>query len=147
MAYFGSLYLLVHLNALRSGIGSLPGPEIDAIAPVGPRILLIAPYSGYAAAAAVGLVLALLRSGEVWVTDWVDARLVPAAAGGFGLADQLRLARPEQYLAAVARQSLRLGDAVRCHYGAAVQQGRFQVHSLQEYQAVLRDDERSEVQA
>ncbi len=41
--YFGSLYLLVHLNAMRSGIGSLPAPEIDAIAPVLRRIALISP--------------------------------------------------------------------------------------------------------
>jgi TRAP transporter 4TM/12TM fusion protein len=43
LVYFGSLYLLVHLNALRSGIGSLPAAEIDAIESVGRRILLIAP--------------------------------------------------------------------------------------------------------
>jgi TRAP transporter 4TM/12TM fusion protein len=43
LAYFGALFLLVHLNAMRSGIGSLPAAEIDAIASIGRRILLIAP--------------------------------------------------------------------------------------------------------
>jgi TRAP transporter 4TM/12TM fusion protein len=54
LAYFGSLYLLVHLNALRSGIGSLPVAEIDAIAPVLRRILLIAPPLALIGAFAIG---------------------------------------------------------------------------------------------
>ena len=54
LAYFGSLYLLVHLNALRSGIGSLPAAEIDAIAPVVRRILLILPPLALIGAFAVG---------------------------------------------------------------------------------------------
>lgn len=60
LAYYGSLYLLVHLKALASGIGSLPAAEIDAIEPIGKRILLILPplaligafASGYDAAMA-----------------------------------------------------------------------------------------------
>lgn len=43
LAYFGSLYLLVHLKALKSGIGSLPAADIDAIAPVLRRIVLLLP--------------------------------------------------------------------------------------------------------
>ncbi len=54
LAYFGSLYLLVHLNAMRSGIGSLPAAEIDAIASVGKRILLIAPPLALIGAFAIG---------------------------------------------------------------------------------------------
>ena len=54
LAYFGSLYLLVHLNALRSGIGSLPAAEIDAIAPVLRRILLITPPLALIGAFAMG---------------------------------------------------------------------------------------------
>ena len=46
LAYFGALYLLVHLNAMRSGIGSLPAAEIDAIAPIGRRMLLILAAAG-----------------------------------------------------------------------------------------------------
>ena len=68
IAYFGSLYVLVHLNACRSGIGSLPGAEIDAIASVTRRILLLLPpialiaafASGYdaAMAAVIGMIVA-----------------------------------------------------------------------------------------
>ncbi len=56
------------------------------------RIILLAPHSGFAASVLSPLVAALLTVGEVWVTDWRDARLVPAAAGGLGLAQQTGLA-------------------------------------------------------
>ncbi len=56
------------------------------------RILLLAPHSGLAASALSPLVAALLTLGEVWITDWRDARLVPASAGGFDLARQADLA-------------------------------------------------------
>jgi TRAP transporter 4TM/12TM fusion protein len=54
LAYFGALFLLVHLNAIRSGIGSLPAAEIDAIESIGRRILLIAPPLALIAAFAMG---------------------------------------------------------------------------------------------
>jgi poly(3-hydroxybutyrate) depolymerase len=55
------------------------------------RILLAAPYSGYATTVLSGLIAALIEDATVIVTDWRDARLVPAAAGAFDLADQVRL--------------------------------------------------------
>jgi TRAP transporter 4TM/12TM fusion protein len=54
VVYFGALYLLVHLNALRSGIGSLPAAEIDAIHSIGKRLMLISPPLALIAAFAVG---------------------------------------------------------------------------------------------
>ncbi|MFO1069500.1 MAG: hypothetical protein U1E14_13360 [Geminicoccaceae bacterium] len=68
--------------------------------PGGPSrpILLAAPHSGYAAAVMSPLAIALLGAGEVWVTDWIDARLVPAGEGRFGLAEQTAL------LAGLARE-------------------------------------------
>jgi poly(3-hydroxybutyrate) depolymerase len=56
------------------------------------RILLLAPHSGFAASVLSPLAAALLTLGEVWVTDWRDARLVPASAGSFDLAQQTALA-------------------------------------------------------
>lgn len=53
------------------------------------RHLLIAPCSGYATAVLSPLAALLAIDGEVLVTDWIDARLVPAAAGPFGLAEQV----------------------------------------------------------
>ena len=55
------------------------------------RILLAAPYSGYATTVLSGLIAALIEDAKIIVTDWRDARLVPTAAGGFDLADQTRL--------------------------------------------------------
>jgi TRAP transporter 4TM/12TM fusion protein len=54
IAYFGSLYVLVHLNALRSGIGSLPAADIDAIAPILRRITLLLPPVALIGAFALG---------------------------------------------------------------------------------------------
>lgn len=56
------------------------------------RIVLMAPHSGYATAVVSSLLVVLLSLGEVVVTDWVDGRLIPASAGGFGLADQVAAA-------------------------------------------------------
>jgi poly(3-hydroxybutyrate) depolymerase len=56
------------------------------------RVVLLTPHSGYASSALSPLVASLLPLGEVWATDWRDARLVPAAAGPFDLRAQVRLA-------------------------------------------------------
>ena len=55
LAYFGALYLLVHLNAQRSGIGSLPAAEIEAIGPMLRRSGLISPPLALIAAFASGV--------------------------------------------------------------------------------------------
>ncbi len=43
VTYYAALYLLVHLKARRTGKGSLPAAEIDAIAPVLRRLHLLLP--------------------------------------------------------------------------------------------------------
>ncbi len=55
------------------------------------RILLAAPYSGYATTVLSGLIAALIEDAEIIVTDWRDARLVPTAAGPFDLEGHTRL--------------------------------------------------------
>lgn len=52
-----------------------------------PRFLIVAPMSGHYATLLRGTVEALLPYGEVYITDWIDARLVPLAAGRFDLDD------------------------------------------------------------
>ncbi len=52
-----------------------------------PRILLAAPLSGHHSTLLRDTVRALLPNHEVYVTDWVDARMVPASAGPFHLND------------------------------------------------------------
>jgi poly(3-hydroxybutyrate) depolymerase len=58
-----------------------------------PRILLVAPMSGHFATLLRGTVEALLPNHEVFITDWQDARTVPAASGGFGLDDYVDYVR------------------------------------------------------
>lgn len=50
-----------------------------------PKILLVAPMSGHHATLLRGTVQALVDDHEVYVTDWVDARLAPLECGKFGL--------------------------------------------------------------
>ena len=54
-----------------------------------PRVLLIAPLSGQFASMLRDMVVALLPGHEVYVTDWLDAREVPAAQGRFDFADNI----------------------------------------------------------
>jgi poly(3-hydroxybutyrate) depolymerase len=55
-----------------------------------PRVLLVAPMSGHHATLLRDTVRALLPDHDVYVTDWVDARMVPALAGPFHLNDYVR---------------------------------------------------------
>lgn len=52
-----------------------------------PRILLVAPLSGHHATLLRDTVRSLLPNHEVYVTDWVDARMVPLTDGTFHLND------------------------------------------------------------
>ncbi|WP_333794774.1 polyhydroxyalkanoate depolymerase [Hyphomicrobium sp.] len=58
-----------------------------------PRILLVAPMSGHFATLLRGTVETLLPNHEVYITDWQDARSVPAACGRFGLDDYIEYVR------------------------------------------------------
>ncbi len=55
-----------------------------------PRVLVVAPLSGHHATLLRDTVRALLPAHDVYVTDWVDARMVPASAGPFHLDDYVR---------------------------------------------------------
>jgi poly(3-hydroxybutyrate) depolymerase len=52
-----------------------------------PVVLVVAPLSGHHATLLRDTVRTLLREHKVYITDWVDARMVPAEAGTFGLDD------------------------------------------------------------
>jgi poly(3-hydroxybutyrate) depolymerase len=54
-----------------------------------PRVLLVAPMSGHYATLLRGTVEALLPGHDVFVTDWVDARMVPLSQGRFDLDDYI----------------------------------------------------------
>jgi poly(3-hydroxybutyrate) depolymerase len=56
-----------------------------------PKVLLVAPLSGHHATLLRDTVRQLLPEHDVYVTDWLDARLVPLASGGFDLDDYIAL--------------------------------------------------------
>jgi poly(3-hydroxybutyrate) depolymerase len=54
-----------------------------------PRVLIVAPLSGHYATLLRGTVEAFLPNHDVFITDWADARMVPAADGRFDLDDYI----------------------------------------------------------
>lgn len=52
-----------------------------------PRLVVVAPMSGHHATLLRGTVEAFLPTHDVYVTDWIDAKLVPLAEGHFTLSD------------------------------------------------------------
>jgi len=58
-----------------------------------PVVLVVAPLSGHHATLLRDTVRTLLRDHRVYVTDWVDARMVPSRDGRFGLDDYIAYVR------------------------------------------------------
>lgn len=56
-----------------------------------PAVLVVAPLSGHHASLLRDTVEQLLPEHDVWITDWIDARLIPLAAGPFDLDDYIAL--------------------------------------------------------
>src|SRR3546814_19652003 len=52
-----------------------------------PTVLVVAPLSGHHATLLRDTVRTLLPDHKVYVTDWIDARMVPKESGTFSLAD------------------------------------------------------------
>ena len=55
-----------------------------------PVVLVVAPLSGHHATLLRDTVRTLLGDHKVYITDWIDARMVPMADGGFTLDDYVR---------------------------------------------------------
>ncbi|MFC4728297.1 polyhydroxyalkanoate depolymerase [Coralloluteibacterium thermophilus] len=58
-----------------------------------PVVLVVAPLSGHHATLLRDTVRTLLADHKVYITDWIDARMVPVESGGFGLADYVAYVR------------------------------------------------------
>ncbi|MCZ7642745.1 MAG: polyhydroxyalkanoate depolymerase [Pseudorhodoplanes sp.] len=54
-----------------------------------PKLLIVAPMSGHYATLLRGTVEAFLPNHDVYITDWIDARMVPLAQGRFDLDDYI----------------------------------------------------------
>lgn len=61
--------------------------------PTGKKVLVVAPLSGHHATLVRDTVRSLLAEHDVWVTDWVDARMVPLSKGPFHLDDYVEYVR------------------------------------------------------
>ena len=72
---------LLPRHRLRSGARGRRRPQ--------PKLLIVAPMSGHYATLLRGTVEAFLPTHQVCITDWVDARMVPLAAGRFDLDDYI----------------------------------------------------------
>ncbi|MBL4726663.1 MAG: polyhydroxyalkanoate depolymerase [Rhizobiaceae bacterium] len=55
----------------------------------GPNILIVAPMSGHYATLLRGTVEKMMQHGNVYITDWKDARMVPNDMGSFDLDDYI----------------------------------------------------------
>jgi poly(3-hydroxybutyrate) depolymerase len=84
-----------------------------------PKVLLVAPMSGHYSTLLRGTVEAFLPGHEVYITDWVDARLVPLTAGRFDLDDyidyviaMLQTLGPDTHVMAVCQPSVPVLAAV-----------------------------------
>jgi poly(3-hydroxybutyrate) depolymerase len=78
-----------------------------------PKVLVVAPLSGHHATLLRDTVRTLLAEHDVWITDWVDARRVPLAAGPFHLADYvdyiqefIRLLSPDAHVISVCQPTV-----------------------------------------
>ncbi|WP_180161678.1 polyhydroxyalkanoate depolymerase, partial [Sinorhizobium medicae] len=54
-----------------------------------PKVLIVAPMSGHYATLLRGTVAAMLPHSDVYITDWIDARMVPLSEGTFDLDDYI----------------------------------------------------------
>jgi poly(3-hydroxybutyrate) depolymerase len=69
-----------------------------------PVVLVVAPLSGHHATLLRDTVRTLLRDHKVYITDWVDARMVPAELGPFGLDDYV--AYVEEFIRHIGAETL-----------------------------------------
>jgi poly(3-hydroxybutyrate) depolymerase len=75
-----------------------------------PKVLIVAPMSGHHATLLRGTVEAMLPDHDVYITDWIDAKMVPLSEGKFDLEDYIsyvmdfiRHLGPEVHLIAVCQ--------------------------------------------
>ena len=78
-----------------------------------PKILIVAPMSGHYATLLRGTVEALLPNHDVYITEWVNARVVPLAEGRFNLDDYIsyvmdycRILGPDTHVIAVCQPAV-----------------------------------------
>ncbi|WP_184802368.1 polyhydroxyalkanoate depolymerase [Nitrospirillum iridis] len=78
-----------------------------------PKVLVVAPMSGHYATLLRGTVEALLPAHDVYITDWIDAKLVPLSRGRFDFDDYveyvmdfIRFLGPDTHVIAVCQPAV-----------------------------------------
>ena len=81
-----------------------------------PKVLVVAPMSGHHSTLLRGTVEALLQEHDVYITDWIDAKMVPLSKGKFDLEDYIeyvmdfiRKLGPDVHLFAVCQPAPAVG--------------------------------------
>jgi len=88
-------------------------------APAGPKLLIVAPLSGHHATLLRDTVRVMLEHHDVYITDWVDARMVPIEDGTFSLTSYvgyvqefIRMLSPDLHLISVCQPTVPVLGAV-----------------------------------
>jgi poly(3-hydroxybutyrate) depolymerase len=83
------------------------------------KVLIVAPLSGHYATLLRDTVRALLAEHDVWISDWINARLVPITEGPFHLADYvdyvrdwIRMLSPDLHVISVCQPTVPVLAAV-----------------------------------
>jgi len=85
----GKTHPVVQATVLKRPFGDLLRFRVEGTPADRPRLLIVAPMSGHYATLLRGTVERMLESCEVFITDWADAKMVPADAGDFDLDDYI----------------------------------------------------------
>jgi poly(3-hydroxybutyrate) depolymerase len=85
----GEAHAVTEAIVYNKPFGNLLRFTRDGLPDDAPRMLIVAPMSGHYATLLRGTVERMAESCEVYITDWADARTVPAVAGHFDLDDYI----------------------------------------------------------
>jgi poly(3-hydroxybutyrate) depolymerase len=85
----GQPHAVTQSTVLKRPFGDLVSFRVEGTPGDRPRLLIVAPMSGHYATLLRGTVERMLESAEVFITDWADAKMVPASAGKFDLDDYI----------------------------------------------------------
>jgi len=85
----GAPHAVTQSVVMKRPFGDLLRFRVEGTPADRPRLLIVAPMSGHYATLLRGTVERMLESAEVFITDWADAKMVPASAGKFDLDDYI----------------------------------------------------------
>ncbi|MBU7580781.1 MAG: polyhydroxyalkanoate depolymerase, partial [Porphyrobacter sp.] len=111
----GKAHAVVQSTVMKRPFGDLLRFRVEGTPADRPRLLIVAPMSGHYATLLRGTVERMLESAEVFITDWADAKMVPADAGRFDLDEYI------DYLIAFAEHVHSEAGGQRIHMMAVCQ--------------------------